>query len=400
MNQRYIRLQEPSYGENEIKDIINILRSTNVVMGEKTRQFQDNWSKWIDIPYSTMVNSGSSANLLMIQMFISKNGKYRFKKGDEVLVPAVTWSTTLFPIIQLGLNPVLVDVKDDTFNIDVKSCEKAITKRTKALFAVHLLGNPVNIDELTDFCNNNNLIFFEDCCEATGTMWNNKKIGTFGVASSFSFMFAHHISTIEGGVICCKDELDDSIIKASRAHGWIREINEERRQDVINNSEIDSENFLFWDLGYNVRPTEISAILGINELRRIDKYVEIRNQNHEEYKKRLEPLNDKIQIQNLEDQKKSFRSSFSFGFFIKNTAKYPKRKVIEYLNYHRIESRTLLAGNLARHPFYSMYCETPKVNLINSDKIHHGGLYLPNHQKINNEDINYITDHLISFFSD
>ena len=150
MNKRFIRLQEPSYGENEIQDIVEVLRSKNVVMGEKTKFFQDNWSKWIDSPFSTMVNSGSSANLLMTQLLTSKNGKYRFKKGDEVLVPAVTWSTMLFPIIQLGLNPVLVDVKNDTFNVDVKSCEKAITNRTKALFAVHLLGNPVNIDELKD----------------------------------------------------------------------------------------------------------------------------------------------------------------------------------------------------------------------------------------------------------
>jgi len=400
MVNKRIRLQEASFGEKDIQDILNLLRSTNVVMGEKTRQFQDNWSKWIDIPFSTMVNSGSSANLLMIQMLMSKRGKYNFKKGDEVLVPAVTWSTSLFPIIQLGLNPVLVDVKEDTFNIDVESCKKAITNRTKALFAVHLLGNPVNIDELTDFCNNNNLVLMEDCCEATGTMWDNQNIGTFGVSSSFSFMFAHHISTIEGGIVCCKDELDDSIIKASRAHGWVREIDKERKLDIINNSDVDSERFLFWELGYNVRPTEISAILGINELRRIDKYVEIRNRNYEEYKNRLKSLDDKIQIQNLEDEKKSFRSSFSFGFFIKDINKYPKRKVIEYLKYHGIESRPLLAGNLARHPFYSLYCETPKVELINSDKIHYGGVYLPNHQNLNKDDIGYINDHLISFFND
>ena len=400
MNKRFIRLQEPSYGENEIQDIVEVLRSKNVVMGKKTKIFQDNWSNWIDSPFSTMVNSGSSANLLMTQLLTSKNGKYRFKKGDEVLVPAVTWSTMLFPIIQLGLNPVLVDVKNDTFNVDVKSCEKAITNRTKALFAVHLLGNPVNIDELMDFCNNNSLVFIEDCCEATGTMWNNQKVGTFGIASSFSFMFAHHMSTIEGGVICCNNELDDSIIKASRAHGWVREINEEKKLDIISNSDIEDERFLFWELGYNVRPTEISATLGINELQKIDKYVEIRNSNYEEYKSRLKVIDDKIQIQNLEDEKKSFRSNFSFGFTINDTNKYYKSKLMEHLHNHGIESRTLLAGNLARHPFYSLYCEPPKVELINSDKIHYGGMYLPNHQNLNKKDISYITDHLISFFND
>ncbi|MBC8390648.1 MAG: DegT/DnrJ/EryC1/StrS family aminotransferase [Actinobacteria bacterium] len=392
-------MQEPSYGENEIHDIIEVLRSKNVVMGEKTKQFQDEWSKWLDIPFSTMVNSGSSANLLMIQMLLSKRGRYRFEKGDEVLVPAVTWSTTLFPIIQLGLNPVIIDVKSDTFNINVESCKKAITKRTKALFAVHLLGNPANMDALENFCNENSLILLEDCCEAHGAGWNNQKVGIFGAASSFSFMFAHHISTIEGGIVCCKDEQDDSILKASRAHGWIREINDERKNNIFSNCEIDDDRFLFWDVGYNVRPTEISAVFGLNQLKRVDNYIKIRNRNFEEYKNRLKPVYDKIQIQNLEDEEKSFRSNFSFGFYIKDTNRYPRKKMIEYLNRYGIESRPLLAGNLARHPFYSLYCEHPKIKLRNSDKIHYGGVYLPNHQNLTKEDVYYITEHLISFFS-
>ena len=400
MDIRYIRLQEPSYGEKEIHDIIEILRSKNVVMGEKTKQFQDEWSKWLDIPFSTMVNSGSSANLLMIQMLLSKRGRYRFENGDEVLVPAVTWSTTLFPIIQLGLNPVIIDVKSDTFNINVESCKKAITKRTKALFAVHLLGNPANMDALENFCDENSLILLEDCCEAHGAGWNNQKVGIFGAASSFSFMFAHHISTIEGGIVCCKDEQDDSILKASRAHGWIREINDERKKNIINSTDIDNDKFLFWDLGYNLRPTEISAVFGLNQLKRVDNYIKIRNRNFEEYKRRLKPIFDKIQIQNLEDEEKSFRSNFSFGFYIKDTNRYPRKTIMEYLSRNGIESRPLIAGNLSRHPFYSFYCEHPRVELKNSDKIHYGGVYLPNHQNLTEEDVYYITEHLISFFSD
>ena len=397
MDKRNIRLQEPSYGDDEIQDILKLFKYKMLVMGEKTNQFQKRWSEWLNIPFSTMVNSGSSANLLLIQLLLSKRGRYKLKRGDEVLVPAVTWSTTLFPIIQLGLKPILVDVKRNTFNIDIESCKKAITKSTRALFAVHLLGNPVNISEAEEFCQENNLILLEDCCEAHGAKWSNQKVGTFGAASSFSFMFAHHISTIEGGMICCKSELDDSILKASRAHGWIRELNEERKRNILEHTEID-DRFLFWELGYNVRPTEISAVFGLHQLKKLDRYIKIRNRNFKVYEKNLEPISDKIQIQKLEDEKKSFRSNFAFGFYVKDTKKYDKRKLIDYLQKHGIECRPLVAGNLACHPFYKIYCEPPKVKLENSDRIHYGGIYLPNNQNLIEDDIKYVTDHLIMFF--
>ena len=163
-----IRLQVPSYDSEDIKNITRLMESTNVVMGKKTIDFQKRWSKWLNSPFSTMVNSGSSANLLVANLLMSKRGNYKLEKGDEVLVPAVTWSTTLFPIIQLGLKPILVDVKPETFNIDVESCREAISEKTKAIFIVHLLGNPCNMDEINSFCNEYNLHLIEDCCESHG----------------------------------------------------------------------------------------------------------------------------------------------------------------------------------------------------------------------------------------
>ena len=395
---RHIKLQVPSYGQEEIDAVNSLMSSTNLVMGKKTKEFEQKWSKWLNVPYSTMVNSGSSANLLMIQLLISKRGKYLLDKGDEILVPAVTWSTTLFPIIQLGLKPVLVDVDKNTFNINIDSCKEALSNKTKGIFLVHLLGNPANMDEVISFCDDNKLILLEDCCESHGAQWDHKKVGTFGVASSFSFMFAHHMSTIEGGMVSTVDSLNHSVIKASRAHGWIREINQEEKYNIISENEVFDENFVFWDIGFNVRPTEINAVFGLCQLKRLDDFINVRNKNFQHYKKFTEKITDKIQIQVLESDQKSFRSSFAFGFFIKDPAKYSKRKLIKYLSKNGIESRPLLAGNLARHPFYNLYCDKPRVDLSNSDKIHDGGIYLPNHQGLTFEDIEYVAMHLESFF--
>ena len=346
-----------------------------------------------------MVNSGSSANLLMIQLLMSKRGQYRLSRGDEILVPAVTWSTTLFPIIQLGLKPILVDVDSKTFNISISSCREALSKKTKGIFLVHLLGNPANMEKIMSFCEDRNLLLLEDCCESHGAQWSNDKIGTFGIASSFSYMFAHHMSTIEGGMVSTTDPLNNSIIKASRAHGWVRELNEKEKNKILEDNLNHDKNFLFWDVGFNIRPTEINAVFGICQLEKLDGFIKIRNENFEHYKILTEKLFDKIQIQELESEKKSFRSSFAFGFFIKDTKKFSKIKLINYLKAKGIESRSMVAGNLARHPFYSLYCESPRVDLATSDKIHDGGIYLPNHQGLTKDDIDYVASKLISFFN-
>ena len=395
---KQIKLQVPSYGQEEIDSVNELLNSTNLVMGKKTIEFEKEWSSWLNVFDSTMVNSGSSANLLMIQLLISKRGQYKLSRGDEILVPAVTWSTTLFPIIQLGLKPVLVDVSGETFNISVDSCKKALSNRTKGIFLVHLLGNPANMDEIMSFCIDNNLLLLEDCCESHGAKWSDSKVGTFGLASSFSYMFAHHMSTIEGGMVSTNDPLNHSIIKASRAHGWIREINDDEKDKIMAENKFYDKSFLFWDIGFNVRPTEINAAFGLCQLAKLDNFIEIRNKNFKHYKKYTEELKNKIQVQMLESKEKSFRSSFAFGLFIKDSSRYSKTELIKYLFENGIESRSLVAGNLARHPFYSLYCDRPRVDLSNSDKIHFGGIYLPNHQGLTEEDIKYVSIKLKSFF--
>ncbi len=397
MTHRAIQLQEPTYDKREIASVLELLEKTMVVMGKKTIDFQDAWSRWQGCEYSTMVNSGSSANLLIINLLLSKRYGNPLQKGDEVLVPAVTWSTTLFPVIQLGLKPVLVDVSPTTFNISIESCKKALTSRTRAVFAVHLLGNPAHMDKLREFCNENKLILIEDCCEATGSKWDGVNVGNFGVASSFSFMFAHHISTIEGGMICCREKLDDNIIKASRAHGWTRELDAKSQKEIQDEYYFDDYRFMFWEAGFNVRPTEVSAAFGLHQLDKLEDFIDIRIRNFALYDKLFAKLSDHVQTQRLEDSEKAFRSSFSYGFFLHDPSL--RKPLITHLHNNGIECRLLVAGNLARHPFYPLYCDKPTVSLDVADKIHEGGLFLPAHQGLSEDDVVYVFDKVQEFLT-
>ncbi len=393
-----IRLQEVSYGKREIKEALESLNSTQLTMGKKCRLFELEWNKWQKSKYSTFVNSGSSANLIIISLLRSKRGNYKLKQDDEILVPSVTWSTTLFPIIQLGLKPVLVDVNPKTFNVSVESCEHALTQNTKAVFVVHLLGNPCNMDKIIDFCQSNNLLIIEDCCEAPGAKWNEEKVGNFGIASSFSYMFAHHMTTIEGGMVCCKTELDNKIINANRAHGWIREFTEKQKQEILDELQPDDDRFLFWDLGYNFRPTEINASFGLHQLKKLDEFINIRNSNFNTYQERLKSISDKIQIQELEDPKKSLRSNFAFGIVIKDK-RYSRKALFHHLDKNGIESRPLVGGSLKEHAFYKLYFQTnDHISLEVSENIHKNGFYLPNHQGMDERDVEYICNKLLEFF--
>ena len=397
---RHVRLQVSTFDDSDIRTVMELFDTTMLVMGEKTQEFQRKWSQWEGMPFSTMVNSGSSANLLIVQLLISKRGRYQLQPGDEVLIPAVTWSTTLFPVLQLGLKPVLVDVKPDTMNIDAASCRKALSRKTRAVIAVHLLGNPANMDELADLCADHDLVLVEDCCEAHGALWHRQKVGSFGALSSFSFMFAHHMSTIEGGVVCCSTREDDAILKATRAHGWIREIDDATRKEILEKTPHDDTRFLFWDVGFNVRPTEISAALGSSQLEKLDRYIDTRNRNHELYRRELAPVSEHIQVQEPEDPVRAGPSSFAFGLYIRDTGRFRRRDLVAHLEARGVESRPLVAGNLARHPFYPLYCEPPRVELAVSDAIHVGGLYLPNHQGMSEDDVRYVASHVREFFLD
>ena len=226
-----------------------------------------------------MVNSGSSANLLALQCLINPYRKKKLKIGDSVLIPTVCWSTSLWPIIQSGLKPVFVDVDPKTLNIDIKDLNKKITKKTKALMLVHVLGNSTNMDILMKILKKNNIILIEDTCESLGSKYKNKFLGTFGDFSSFSFYSSHQISSGEGGMITCKSLEDFEILKSLRSHGWSRGLKNEKKISK-KNKHLDSR-FIFFNSGFNLRPTDISAVIGLSQFKDLDKFIKLRNTNRD-----------------------------------------------------------------------------------------------------------------------
>jgi len=219
-----IPLNVPSYGWEEACEAIESILTTWVTMGKKVKQFEDMYAQYVGVPYAVMVNSGSSANLLAMSILTNPTLKNRIEPGDEVITPAVTWVTTVYPIINVGAVPVLVDVDLETFNISPEEIEKAITSRTKAIMPVHLVGNPCDIKRVMEIAKRHNLFVIEDACEATGAEIDGQKVGSFGDLATFSFFFSHHITTIEGGMVMTSNEELAELAKALRVFGWVRDL--------------------------------------------------------------------------------------------------------------------------------------------------------------------------------
>ena len=211
-----------AFSNSDISEGVKVLRSKYLTMSTKTEKFEKFFCKKFNFKYALMTNSGSSANLLAVSTIINPLRKKSLKKGDEVLVPAVCWSTSLWPIVQNGLKPVFVDVEMDTFNISIKDLQKKITKKTKAIMCIHILGTSANMKELQIIAKKNNIILIEDTCESLGAKYEKKYLGSFGEFSTFSFYYSHQITCGEGGMIVCQNKEDYEILKTLRSHGWSR----------------------------------------------------------------------------------------------------------------------------------------------------------------------------------
>src|SRR6056300_653778 len=277
MNNFFYPLIDDPFSNDDIKKGINVLKSRQLTLAGETLNFERSFSKKIDAKYSLMVNSGSSANLLALQCLINPYRENRLKKNDEVIIPTLCWSTSLWPIVQSNLKPVFIDINKETLNINEAEIEKKITKKTKAILLVHVLGNSCNMDLILRIKKKYNLILIEDTCESLGTKYKNKYLGTFGEFSSFSFYSSHQISSGEGGMICCKNKSDYEIIKSLRSHGWSRGTSYEKK--ISNKNRNLDKRFIFFNSGYNLRPTEVSASIGHNQFKKLDNFIKLRNNN-------------------------------------------------------------------------------------------------------------------------
>jgi CDP-6-deoxy-D-xylo-4-hexulose-3-dehydrase len=382
-------LAEPTYDENEVFNALNSMTSFSTTMWDKVKKFENMFGEKYG-GEAIMVNSGSSADLL-ISFAISQKSGGPLPVGSEILVPSVTWPTHLWSLIMAGFKVKLIDIDPKTLNFNLDDLKRSISKNTRGVFIVHLLGNMGDMSSLVKICRENNLILMEDSCEALGSKFDGKYAGTFGLASSFSFFFSHHLVTMEGGMILTKDKEFAERCRLLRSHGWDREL---KTSTEISNSEID-QRFKFVSWGFNLRPTEVQAGFGIEQIKKIDLFDNLREQN-------AKILNDCISrngkfLSTMEVLKNVKCSWFAFPIIINKNAPFSRLELVNFLDKNGIETRPVVAGNLAKQPATARYPDIYFESLEGADFIHERGLYIGIHPTTKEYNLEKVTRFLDSF---
>lgn len=390
---RKIPLSAPSYSSDEVNEALDSMLEGRVTMGEKVRAFEQNFAKYLGADNAIMVNSGSSANLLALSLLSNPATRNPIKPKDEVITPALTWSTTVYPIIGTGAIPVFVDINPETLTIDPQQVEQALSKRTRALFIVHLLGSPCDMKAIAEIAERHDLFLLEDSCEALGAEVGGVKVGTFGDIATFSFYFSHHITTIEGGMVVAKhDELSD-LSRVMRAHGWIRDFSHSQ-ETAKAYPDIDPR-FLFVNFGYNVRPTEIQGAFGLHQLRKLDRFLSIRRENAAYWSSRLERYQDVFAIH--KERPGTKHAWFSYPIILKPTAPFARAELMSFLQENGIETRPVMSGNMTRQPAMKLFDYKTRGTLRVADRIMSGAFLIGNHQDIGKEEREYVANVIESF---
>lgn len=370
-------LSDNTWDKKEYEAIERVIKSDQYSMANEVVAFEKEFAAKFGSKYAVMVNSGSSANLIMIAALVYSK---KLKAGDEVIVPAVSWSTTYFPLTQYNLKLNFVDINRETLNIDIESLKKAINPNTKAILCVNLLGNSNEFDEIMELCNQHNIILLEDNCESMGAMYKGKQLGKFGLIGTFSTFYSHHICTMEGGVAITDDEELYHYMLCIRAHGWTRNL-PDNSSVYKKNEDPFYESFNFIMPGYNLRPIEMEAALGREQLLKLDGIVEQRRKNAKYFL-------DKIKkYENIIHQKEIGNSSW-FGFSMLLTEGKEKRDaLVKVLRENGIEVRPIVAGNFVRNKAVEYMDYIVSGNLENADYIHNNGLFVGNHSKDNSKEL-------------
>ena len=373
MKKYFYPLIENPYRNSDIIKAIKVLKTKKLTIGPQTDKFEKTFTKKLKSNFSLMVNSGSSANLLALQCLINPYRKKRLKAGDEVLIPSLCWSTSLWPIIQSGLKPKFVDVDLDTLNINLDDLKKKISKRTKAILVVHVLGNCTNMDELIKIKKSNKLILIEDTCESLGTKYKNKNLGTFGEFSSFSFYSSHQISSGEGGMISCKNLDDYEILRSLRAHGWSRGLKNEKKI-ALANRHLDKR-FIFYNSGFNLRSTDIAASIGLNQFKDLDKFIKYRTKNRNKIVKHFNGSKKIASSIKIICENKSVKASW-FGMPILLSKNINRNRFLDKIEALGVETRPIISGNFLKQPSIKKYKLNTKLKYKNSDIINDQGFFI------------------------
>ncbi len=376
-------LATSTWNKEELDAIQDVIDSDKFTMGEYVKRFENNFGKFINRKFCVMVSSGSAANLLSIaSLFYTK--KPMLKTGDEVIVPAVSWSTTYFPLQQFGLRLKFVDIDLRTLNYDLNALNEAVSNNTKMIVAVNLLGNPNDFDKIKNIIENKNIIIFEDNCESLGAEFKNKQAGTFSLLGTFSTYFSHHISTMEGGFVTTDNEELYHILLSIRAHGWTRNL--PKKNFVANKSDNwFEESFRFVLPGYNVRPVEMSGAIGLKQLEKLPSFLKKRRENASLFVALFKDHPDFL------IQKEIGKSSwFGFSLIIKPGSTKKRKDVIEILEKNKVEYRPIVTGNFVKNEVLKYFDYTIHNKLENADYLHDNGFFVGNNHDDLSKNIKFL----------
>jgi len=364
-----------TWDDAEYQAIQDVIKTGFFSMGPKVAEFEQLFADYAGSRYAVMVNSGSSANLAMVAaLFYTQDPAKRLQPGDEVIVPAVSWSTTYFPLHQYGLKLTMVDIDLETLNYDLNSLAAAITDRTRAVMVVNLLGNPNDFNAIKQIIGDRNIVMIEDNCESMGAEYEGRKAGTFGVMGSFSSFFSHHIATMEGGLVVTDDEELYHILLSLRAHGWTRNLPKVNKVTGVKSDDPFKESFRFVLPGYNLRPLEMSGAIGVHQVAKLPRMIEERRKNGQMLQEKLSnhPL---FQIQ----KEIGASSWFGFSLILRPGVDIDRPEFLRRLSERGFETRPIVAGNFARTDVVKLMNCQISGDLPNADYLDANGLFIGNH---------------------
>ncbi|MCA3576316.1 MAG: DegT/DnrJ/EryC1/StrS family aminotransferase [Bradyrhizobium sp.] len=375
MTETAFPLATSSWDEAEYAALQRVIESGQFTMGPLVAEFERRFADYCGSRYAIMVNSGSSANLIMVAaLFFTKNEKHRLRPGDEVIVPAVSWSTTYYPLHQYGLKQRFVDIDLDTLNYDLDQLEAAVTDRTKAIMAVNLLGNPNDFNRIRSIIGGRDIILIEDNCESMGAELDGRQAGTFGLMGTFSSFFSHHISTMEGGLVVTDDEELYHVMLSLRAHGGTRNLPKHNAVTGTKSDDPFEESYRFVLPGYNFRPLEMSGALGIEQVKKLPMIVSNRRRNGDLFRSVMASKPDFIIQREIGSS-----SWFGFSLVIRPGSDMTRADLLARLAKAGFESRPIVAGNFTKNPVMEWMSVELHGEMVNADHVDRFGLFLGNH---------------------
>ena len=378
-------LLEKGFNTEDILRGMEVLLSKKLTMSDITKKFEYKFSKYVGSKYALMVNSGSSANLLASFALVNPRKKGRLKPGDEFIIPAVCWSTSLWPLVQCGLKPQFIDVDINTYCLN----ENLLNKKTKAkaIMNIHILGNSSNMDKISEFVKSKNMFLIEDTCEALGSKFKSKYLGTFGDFGTFSFYYSHQMTSGEGGMVVCKSKEDYELLHSMRSHGWDRGLGSSKKNS-----------FNFINSGFNLRPLDLTAAIGLSQLKRLNNMIKSRKKNRDLIINRLKNHTNWNNQYTFFNENKNLKASwFGFPLLINKSILYKKKFFLSYLNSIGIETRPILSGNFLNQPSCKLFnFKYQKKDFLNSQEIEDRGFFigLPTDQ-IDQNLLNFLTEKLM-----